>query len=118
MANMGRATLQVRYALGAGRTGKKILESEHDTRIARHMGQDKTIELIRQNFWWQKMNERIIDFILSCPECQQNKASRHESYGLSSPLEFSYDHWQSIAIDFIMELPLSEGYDQLWIIIN
>jgi len=26
---------------------KQILESEHDTKVARHMGQDKTIELIR-----------------------------------------------------------------------
>ena len=28
-----------------------IVESEHDTKVAGHMGQDKTIELIRQNFW-------------------------------------------------------------------
>jgi len=82
------------------------------------MGQDKTIELIRQNFWWPKMNERIIDFVQSCLECQQNKTSRHQPYGLSSPLELSYTPWQPIAMDFIMELPLSEGYDQLWVIID
>jgi hypothetical protein len=29
---------------------KKILESEYDTKVAGHMGQDKTIKLIRQNF--------------------------------------------------------------------
>ena len=34
-----------------------ILESEHDTKVAGHMGQDKTIELIWQNFCWPKMNE-------------------------------------------------------------
>ena len=34
-----------------------IMESEHDTKVARHMGQDKTIELIRRNLWWPKMNE-------------------------------------------------------------
>jgi len=28
-----------------------ILKSEHDTKVAGHMGQDKTIELIRRNFW-------------------------------------------------------------------
>ena len=82
------------------------------------MGQDKTIELIRWNFWWPKMNERIIDFVQSCLECQQNKTSRHQPYGLSSPLELSYTPWQSIAMDFITELPLSEGYDQLWVIID
>jgi len=42
---------------------QRILESEHDTKVAGHMGQDKTIELIRRNFWWTKLNERIIDFV-------------------------------------------------------
>jgi len=28
-----------------------ILESEHDTKVAGHMGQDKTIVFVRQNFW-------------------------------------------------------------------
>jgi len=34
-----------------------ILKSEHNTKVAGHMGQDKRIELIRRNFWWPKMNE-------------------------------------------------------------
>ena len=97
---------------------KLILQSEHNTKIAGHMGQDKTIELIRRNFWWPKMNERIIDFVRSCPECQKNKAARHQPYGLSSPLELPHALWQSIAMDFITELPLSEGCDQLWVVID
>jgi len=82
------------------------------------MGQDKTIELIRRNFWWPKMNERIVDFVRSCPECQQNKASHHQPYGLSSPLELPHALWQSMAMDFITELPLSDDCDQLWVIID
>ena len=97
---------------------QRIMESEHDTKVAGHMGQDKTIELIRRNFWWPKMNERIIDFVRRCPECQKNKTSRHQPYGLSSPLELPYAPWQSIAMDFITELPRSEGCDQLWVIID
>jgi len=64
------------------------------------------------------MNERIIDFVRSCPECQQNKVSRHQPYGLSSPLELPYAPWQSIAMDFIMEIPTSDECDQLWVIID
>jgi len=99
-------------------TIQEILKSEHDTKMAGHMGQDKTTELIRRNFWWPKMNELIIDFVRSCPECQKNKTSHHAPYGLSSPLELPYAPWQSIAMDFITELPLSEGCDQLWVIID
>jgi transposase InsO family protein len=97
---------------------KKVLESEHDTKVAGHMGQDKTIELIRRNFWWPKMDEHIIDYVRSCPECQRNKAARHQPYGLLSPLELPYAPWQSIAMDFVTDLPLSEECDQLWVVID
>jgi len=49
---------------------QRIMESEHDTKVAGHMGQDKTIELIRRNLRWPKMKERIIDFVRSCPSSQ------------------------------------------------
>jgi len=64
------------------------------------------------------MNERIIDFVRSCLECQQNKASWHPPYGLPSTLELLYAPWQSIAMDFITELPISEQCDELWVIID
>jgi len=99
-------------------TVQKILESEHNTKIARYMGQDKTIELIRWNFWWPKMDHRIIDFVRSCPDCQENNTSRHQPYGLASPLELPYAPWQLVAMDFMMELPMSEEYDQLWVVID
>jgi len=101
-----------------GTLKKLILESEHNTKISGHMGHDKTIQLIQRNFWWPKMNERIVDFVRSCPECQENKAAQYQPYGLLSPLELPYAPWQSIAMDFIMELPLSEGCDQLWVVID
>jgi len=64
------------------------------------------------------MDEQIIDFVWVCAECQQNKAARHHTYGLLSPLELLYVLWQSITIDFITNLPLLEGCDQLWAVID
>jgi transposase InsO family protein len=97
---------------------QKILESEHDTKVAGHMGQDKTIELIRRNFWWPKMDERIIDYVRSCIQCQRNKVARHQPYGLLHPLELPYAPWQSLSMDFITDLPESESCDQLWVVID
>jgi len=64
------------------------------------------------------MNERIIDFVRSCPTYQLNKATRHQPYGLTSPLELPYAPWQSIAMDFITDLPFSGKCDQLWVIVD
>jgi hypothetical protein len=95
-----------------------VLQSEHDSKVAGHMGQDKTKALIRRNFWWPKMNEEIIKYVQSCPECQRNKAAKHKAYGLLQPLEPPYALWQSIAMDFITDLPLCKGCDQLRVIIE
>jgi len=97
---------------------QKVLESEHDSKIAGHFGQDKTIELIRRNFWWPQMDDAIIKYVQSCSECQKNKSRRHRKYGLLSPLELPHAPWQSIAMDFITDLPESEGCDQLWVVID
>jgi hypothetical protein len=96
----------------------EICESEHDTKVASHMGQDKIKELIRRNFWWPGMNEQIVKYIQSCPECQRNKAALHKSYGLLYLLELAFSPWSSIAMESITDLPLSDGCDQVWVIID
>jgi hypothetical protein len=82
------------------------------------MGQDKMKELIRRNFWGPKMNEEIIKYVQSCPEWQRKQAARHKTYRLLQPLEPAYAPLQSIAMDFITDLHLTEGCDQLWVIID
>ena len=84
-----------------------ILESEHNNKVAEHFGQEKTIELVRRNFWWPGMDTDITAYIQACPDCQRDKSRRHRRYGLLSPLELPYATWQSIAMDFITDLPQS-----------
>ena len=83
-----------------------------------HMGQDKTIELVRQNFFWPEMEKFIEDYVRSCPECQRNKAARHAHYGLLQPLELAYRPWDSISMDFIIQLPVSDGCLSVWVIVD
>jgi hypothetical protein len=64
------------------------------------------------------MDEDFIKYIQACVECQRNKSARHKSYGLLQPLELAYAPWQSIAMAFITDLPLSDGCDQLWVVID
>jgi hypothetical protein len=81
------------------------------------MRKDKTRELMSRNLWWPNMDKSIIEYIQSCQECQ-NKASRLKKYSLPKPLELVYAPWQSIVMDSITDLPLSDGCDQLWVIID
>jgi len=47
-----------------------ILQVEHDSKVACHMGQEKTIELVRRNFFWPPMDQWIEDYVCSYPDCQ------------------------------------------------
>ena len=95
-----------------------ILESEHDSKVAGHFGQEKTIELVRWNFWWPGMDTDITEYIQVYPDCQWDKSRRHRRYGLLSPLKLPYAPWQSIAMDFITDLPRSNGCTELWVVID
>jgi len=97
---------------------REILEYEHDSKVAEHMGQSKTIELIRRNFSLSDMDNDISSWVRSCLVCQRAKAPRHGRYGLLRPLELPYAPWQSISMDFITELPNSNGKTQIWVIVD
>jgi hypothetical protein len=64
------------------------------------------------------MDQQIIDYIRGCLECQKDKAAHHKHDSLLSPLELPYTLWTSIAMIFIMDIPLSEDWDQLWVIVD
>ena len=97
---------------------KLIVSREHDSMVAGHMGQDKTVEFVRRNFFWANMDAWIRDYVGSCPDCQKNKAARHARYGKLQPLENPWAPWDSISMDFVTDLPMSEGCDQLWVIVD
>ncbi|KAH0610986.1 uncharacterized protein H6S33_011413 [Morchella sextelata] len=96
----------------------RIAQAEHDSKVAGHFGQDKTLELITRNFYWPKMNEWIDDYVRSCDECQRNKPSRHKKYGALLPLSTPHSVWQSISMDFVVQLPESKGYNQIWVVVD
>jgi hypothetical protein len=97
---------------------KQILESEHDLKVAGNIGQDKTIHPVRRNISWPEMENFIEDYVHSCPECQRNSAARHACYGLLQPFQLAYHPWDSISMDCIFQLLMSDGCSSVWVIID
>jgi hypothetical protein len=96
----------------------RILHENHDSKVAGHFGQFKTAERMKQNFYWPKMDDDARDYVRSCDTCQRDKVSRHRRYGLLQPLDIPYRPWTSISIDFITALPESDGFTQIWVIVD
>ena len=68
-----------------------VLTEEHDSRVAGHFGQKKTLELVSRNFYWPEMEGWIKKYVGSCDECQRNKSPRHARFGL-------YNRWNYLTL--------------------
>jgi hypothetical protein len=89
----------------------------HDSPLAGHFGVAKTTELVKRDFYWKSMDKYIHDYVVSCDLCQRNKTARHKPYGLLQPLPIPNHPWKDIGMDFVGPLPLSKGFDMIYIVV-
>ena len=96
---------------------QEIIKSRHCALTAGHPGRSKTFELVSRNFFWPGMRQDIYDFVDSCDTCPRIKAPRHKPFGLLQPLPIPNRPWSSLSMDFIVKLPLSSGFDSIFVVV-
>ena len=64
------------------------------------------------------MREFIQHYCQSCTICGWNKSLRHHPYGLLKPLPIPGRPWDPISIDFIEQLPDSNSFTAILVVIN
>ena len=84
---------------------------------AAHAGFERMYGRIANGFFWPKMTRDIHQFISTCPICQKIKHTRHLPYGLLQPILIPTQPFKVITMDFIGELPKSQGYDSIFVLI-
>jgi len=95
-----------------------LIGRHHDIPQAGHGGMAKTTDLLQRTYYWPHMRDTIKQYINNCDTCQRTKVVRHAPYGLMKPNEALNRPWKSISMDFIMDLPKSEGDDAILIVID
>src|SRR5205807_3752777 len=96
----------------------QAIKRNHDTPANGHGGTAKTFELMQRTYYWPTMRQDIKRYVKNCDMCQQIKPARHAPYGLLQPLEILTKPWESISMDFVTDLPESNGYDAIWIVVD
>ncbi len=85
---------------------------------AGHYGQNKTVELIYQDYVWPGMQAFIKDYCNSCTVCGRIKPRWHKPYGLLKPLPIPVRPWDSISMDLIEQLPASAGFTAILVVVD
>ncbi len=97
---------------------EKVLKHVHALPSSGHPGITATIHLLQNRFWWSTLSQDVSWFVQQCKTCNIQKSSRLLPAGLLQPLPLPQRPWSHIAIDFITDLPPSDGHTTILTVID
>jgi len=97
---------------------RQIIALCHDTHIAGHPGCWKTLELVSWNYWWPQMSRYTGQYVSTCDLCLRTKPWRYSPVGELQPLSVPDTQWNTLSVDFVVELPESSGHDAVMTVVD
>src|SRR5882762_8168177 len=99
---------------------RNIMSLHHDTPGSGHPGHLKTYKLLSQSFWWTGMRRFVKDYVDGCATCQSTKNLTNCPSTPLQPIlpEMDTAPFSTVSMDFIVELPISQGYDAIAVFVD
>jgi hypothetical protein len=61
----------------------------------------------------------VAEYVALCDTCQRVKAEHQRPAGLLQPMQIPEWKWEEVGMDFIVELPHTQGgFDSIWVIVD
>ena len=79
----------------------KIIQNRHNEG---HVGRDKTVLLVADQFYWPTLRKEVGKFVRCCKVCQVSKG-RATNARLYMPLPTLEGPWTNVSMDFVLGLP-------------
>lgn len=95
-----------------------INEIHNSISEAVHCGYAKTYNHIASVYYWPRMSRDIKCYTESCDICQKSKPWRHTPIGLLQLIPTPLQPFEVVSMDSIPELPNSEGFDNILVIVD
>ena len=106
--------------VGNNKLKRGVISLYHNFPTAGHPGGQKTLTAIACDYWWPTLRKDVIDFVKGCATCQATKSRTNQAklplYLISA--EPGTLPFETIALDFITKLPLSNNHDTILSITN
>ena len=99
------------YKRSKSKTGRKLLlmvpsilrrdliSNCHDEPQASHLGVEKTLARVVENYWWPRMESSVRAYVLSCTHCQFHNVPPGAPVGLLNPIPPPARPFDTIGID-------------------
>ena len=97
---------------------REILKECHDSKWAGHPGTHRTLALLSDTYYWPQMRDDVDSYVKTCLVCQQDKVEQKHPGGLLEPLPIPSRPWESLSMDFITNLPKSDGCGSIFVVVD
>ncbi|KAF8747627.1 hypothetical protein RHS01_11313 [Rhizoctonia solani] len=94
-----------------------LLQIFHDSPLAGHPGQQRTLELVSQNYYWPGIRADTYWHVDSCETCQRIRRPKYASIP-PQPLELPSRPWQHVSYNMIVDLPKDGNNDSILVIVD
>ena len=81
-----------------------------------HFGLDKTLGLVRRQYFFPKIQVDVRNFVETSTICQKEKGRAIDD-GRYQPLPITSRPWESVSMDFVMGFPKTQrGFDSIYVV--
>ncbi|GJS27004.1 RNA-directed DNA polymerase [Tanacetum coccineum] len=84
-----------------------IILKGHAGGLTGHFGRDKTLALLREQFYWLKMKRDVNRLLERCRTCHIAK-THSSNAGLYTPLSIPVAPWEDVSLYFVLGLPRTQ----------
>ena len=96
-----------------------VLREVHENLMeSSHAGPVHLWQQLSQKFYWKHMKPDVLTFACSCDICQKIKFSNFNKFGFLILNPIPSRLYQSISMDFIVNLPWSGEYNTIFIVVD
>jgi hypothetical protein len=96
-----------------------VLKEMHNVPYVGHPGYQKTIAVVRSQYFWPGMKKDVVDYIARCMECQRVKVEHRHPIGFLQPFPILEWKWEVVTIDFITKFPkTTRQHDSIMVVVD
>ena len=95
-----------------------LLDLTHTSPGSGHPGRRRTLSLLKQRYWWPSMSRDVSRYVQGCSVCAVADTPRKLPEGKLVPLPIPERPWTHIGVDFMTDLPPSQGYTSVLVVVD
>lgn len=97
---------------------EKVLKECHDDPTAGHFGMKKTINRVRQRYYWTSLIKDVKEYVRKCETCAKHKVSQQPPSGLMGKQRHVTEPFEVVSMDLMGPFPRSRSGNTMLLVVT